>query len=503
MKTQILQLEVHDDVISILDKIGWTQTERVLIVLPRRRRILTHKLDLLRLKRHSQKRGCQIAFVTSDPLVKALAQEVNLPVFHSIQKAYQAEWPKESAMQFPPAMPSGDKKPLEAQMATLQAIRSKNTTYLLPLWTRLGWFTLAVLAVMSILGVLAPSATIRFTPPVQQQTITIPIIATHRAQQARISGEVPISTLRVTVSGRKTIKASGAITLPKDFATGEVTLTNLTDQTIEVPAGTVLRTLDQKPRRYATQQTVLLKTDNEKTTTVTVQALEAGSAHNAQPNEIKAVEGLLGLKIAVNNPSPVQGGSDMTASAPSEQDRRLLFQQLQAELIEEAKDRIPNELQKGDLLLPESTIKTVVLRQQYIPEKASPSDSLSLDLEIEVSFGVVTRQSLLDLGDQILASSLPAGYQPLRDTFTATCQNPFIQTENGDYTCNLELFREVQLRFNPEEIRQLVVGKSISNASRLLQQTYRLSEPPNIAILPRWFPILPLLPMRIEVVTKK
>lgn len=34
MKTQILQVEAHDDVISILDKIGWIQTERVLLVLP-------------------------------------------------------------------------------------------------------------------------------------------------------------------------------------------------------------------------------------------------------------------------------------------------------------------------------------------------------------------------------------------------------------------------------------------------------------------------------------
>jgi len=505
MKTQILQLETHDDVISILDKIGWTQTERVLIVLPRRRRILTHKLDLLRLKRHSQKRGCQIAFVTNDPLVKALAREVNVPIFHSIQKANQAEWPQETDSRYSPSNPAYlNKKPLAEQIAALQAVRSSNSARTLPLWVRFGWFTLALLAVLSILGVLAPSATIRLTPPVQQQNLTIPIIATHRVQQSRISGEVPISILRVTVAGAKTIKASGMITLPKDFATGEVTLTNLTDQPIEVPSGTVLRTLDSKPRRYATQETVLLKTDNdEKTATVPIQALEAGSAHNVQPNEIKAVEGFLGLKIAVTNPKPVQGGSNIAASAPSEQDRQTLFRSLQAELIEQAKAKIFSELQSGDLLLPDSTIKTEVLRQQYFPEKISPSDSLSLDLEIEVAFGVITRQSLIDFGDQILASSLPAGYQPLSDTFSAACQNPFTQTESGDYTCNLTLFRKVQLRLDPEEIRPLIVGKSIFNASQLLQQTYQLSELPGIEIIPRWFPILPLLPMRIEIFTEK
>ena len=504
MKTQILQLEAHDDVISILDKIGWTQTERVLIVLPRRRRILTHKLDLLRLKRHSQKRGCQIAFVTNDPLIKALAREVNLPIFHSIQKANQAEWPRETDSRFSLSSPAFlNKKPLDEQIAALQAVRPGSSAKTLPLWVRLGWFILAVLAVISILGVLAPSASIRLTPPVQQQNLTIPIIATHRVQQSRISGEVPISVLRVTIAGAKTIKASGVVTLPKDFATGEVTLTNLTDQPIEVPSGTVLRTLDSKPRRYATQETVLLKTDNEKTATVSIQALEAGSIFNVQPNEIKAVEGFLGLKIAVTNPKPVQGGSDITASAPSEQDRQTLFRSLQAELIEQAKAKIFSELPSGNLLLPDSTIKTAILSQQYLPEKISPSDSLSLDLEIEVAFGIITRQSLIDFGDQILASSLPAGYQPLRETFSATCQNPFLQTESGDYTCNLNLFRKVRLRLDPEEIRPLVAGKSILKASQLLQQIYHLSEPPAIETMPHWFPILPLLPMRIEIVTEK
>lgn len=504
MKTQILQLETHDDIISILDKIGWTQTKQVLIVLPRRRRILTQKLDLLRLKRHSQKRGCQIALVTNDPLVKALAREVNLPIFHSIQKANQAEWPQETKSQFSLASPAYlNKKPLAEQSAALQAVRSSNSAQTLPLLSRLGWFMLALVAVLSILGVLGPSAIIRLTPPVQQQNIIIPIIATHRVQQSRISGEVPISMLRVTVAGEKTIKASGVLTLPKDFATGEVILTNLTDQPIEVPAGTVLRTLDPKPRRYATQQAVLLRTDIEKAATVPIQALEAGSDQNVQPNEIKAVEGFLGLKIAVTNPKPVLGGSNIIASAPSEQDRQTLFQSLQAKLIEQAKAKLLSDRQSGDLLLPDSTIKITVLRQQYVPEKMSPSDSLSLDLEIEVSFGVITRQSLIDFGDQILASSLPVGYQPLRDTFSAACENPFTQTDRGDYTCNLNLHREVQLRLDPEEIRSLVASKSILRASQRLQQTYHLSKPPVIDILPHWFPILPFLPMRIDIVTEK
>ncbi|PWH16167.1 MAG: hypothetical protein DDG59_09810 [Anaerolineae bacterium] len=507
MKTQILQLETHDDLISILDKIGWTQTERVLLVLPRRRRILNHKLDLLRLKRHSSQRGCQIAIVTTDSLVKTLAKEVNIPTFHSIQKANQVDWPTsfEPKDRFSPNNDNDFKRqPLEAQKAALQASRANPSTNALPLWARLAWFSLAILAVMSIVGVLAPSATIRITPPVQQQSLTIPILVTRRVQQTRISGELPISTLKVTVSGQKTLKTSGSVTIPKDFAVGEVILTNLTDQPLEVPAGTPVRTLDPTPRRYVTQQTVLLTpTGDEKSATVAVQAIENGASFNIPPNAIKAVEGLLGLKISVTNPQPIQGGSNLIASAPSQQDRQLLFRQLQAELLEKAKDQIRNDLPEGALLLPDSAVQIQVLRQQYTPEEIIPSDRLSLDLEIAVSFGVVNRQSILDLGDQIFASSLPVGYQPMRETFIAYCQTPLTPTNSGDYTCNLEISRKVQQTIDAEEVRRLVISKPIAIASQSLQQSYHLTEPPRIEMKPNWFPILPLLPMRIDIVIEK
>ncbi len=504
MKTQILQVEAHDDVISILDKIGWIQTERVLLVLPRRRRVLNHKLDLLRLKRQSQKKGCQLALVTHDPLIKALARESNIPTYHSIQKAHQADWPRQNSAELSARSASAtlSKPPLSAQISTIQALRASHQS-ILPLWARVVWFSIAILAVISLLGILAPSATIHITPPFQQQSVSIPLVATQRVQQARLSGEVPISMVRISVSGQKTIKVSGTIRLPKDFAQGEVVLTNLTDQPIEVPAGSVVRTLDAKPRRYATLQNVLLKSGDEKSATIKVKALEAGSAQNAQPNEIKSLEGLLGLRVSVDNPQPIEGGSDMLAPAPSAQDRQLLFRELEAELIEKAKRKVSEEMIDGDLLLPDSAIESRVLRQQYTPDETIATDLLSLDLELEVGFGIVARQTLMELGNQLLASSLPNGYIPLQDTFVAHCLDAFAQTENEDYRCTIEISRQIQLKVDPEQVRNLVVGKPIHSVSQQLNQTYPLSKPPTFEIFPQWFPVLPWLPMRIEIVIEK
>lgn len=503
MKTQILQLEAHDDVVSILDKIGWAQTERVLLVLPRRRRILQNKLDLLRLKRYSQKRGCQLALVTDDPLIKALAREINLPIFRSIQKAHQLEWQTTPSPHNLNAFRESVQKPsLSAQIEVIQSIRTQNNLKAIPIWARILWFLMGILAIIGVLSVLVPRATLSIKPAIRTQTMNVPMIATRAVQQARLSGEVPITNLRVIVSGRKTKKVTGSMSIPKDFAKGEVVLTNLTDQTISVPLGTIVRTLDSKPRRYATQESITLMTGEAKSARVVIQALEAGASQNAQPHEIKAVEGFLGLKVNVDNPQAIQGGSNMIAPAPSKKDRDLLLQELKKELLKEAKTKVSQQIQAGDLLLPDSAVQFHVVKQQFIPEDDNATDSLVLDLEVEVTFAIVERQSLTDLGDQLLTPSLPNGYVPLPNTFSAVCRDDYIQTEKGNYQCNLEISRQIQPKINPEQVRSLIAGKSIQRALQILQQRYQLSEPPQIEILPTWFPFIPLLPMQMEIVIK-
>jgi hypothetical protein len=60
MKTHVLQLDVHDDVISVRDKMAWAKTPRLVLVLPRRGRILERTLDLRHLQRHADGLGVSL-----------------------------------------------------------------------------------------------------------------------------------------------------------------------------------------------------------------------------------------------------------------------------------------------------------------------------------------------------------------------------------------------------------------------------------------------------------
>ena len=86
MKTYIIQLESHDDVTSICDKMGWAKAGRILLVWPERGRVVTRRLDLTLIQRLCSALGAQLALVTRDPQVRFHARQLLIPVFWNLKR---------------------------------------------------------------------------------------------------------------------------------------------------------------------------------------------------------------------------------------------------------------------------------------------------------------------------------------------------------------------------------------------------------------------------------
>ncbi len=65
-----------------------------------------------------------------------------------------------------------------------------------------------------------------------------------------------------------------------------------------------------------------------------MRALEAGSKGNLDADALVAIEGDLGASLAVTNPAPIGGGTDIRKPAPSDLDRRNVYQSLQREILD-------------------------------------------------------------------------------------------------------------------------------------------------------------------------
>src|SRR5215211_4037968 len=94
MKTQIITLESHDDLISVRDRMSWAKTPRILLVWPKYEKVTLRQVDLKVLQRHATTLGAQLGLVTRARRVRADAEALRIPVFESTGQAQRLAWPK-------------------------------------------------------------------------------------------------------------------------------------------------------------------------------------------------------------------------------------------------------------------------------------------------------------------------------------------------------------------------------------------------------------------------
>jgi hypothetical protein len=251
MKTCVVQLENHDDVISTQDKISWSKASRVLLVWPRRGKVLQRSVDLLLVLRCCQRLGAQLAVVTGDGEVIGNAHDLGIPVYSSVEQAQMAYWgPPHGGKAMSRLSSTMQRQPLEVQklreMRRQSQVAPKQNRIL-----RLALFAAGVIAFLALVLFFAPGASITLTPLEQVQQISLPVQAQSALQVVNLSGGMPAHVLSVVVEGKDQLTSSGYAHAPEGYASGEVLLTNLTDQEVELPAGTIVLTAGAAPARFA------------------------------------------------------------------------------------------------------------------------------------------------------------------------------------------------------------------------------------------------------------
>ena len=496
MKTQILQLEPHDDIISTRDKLSWRQASRVLLVWPKRSQVLSRRLDLVLLLRHSQALGIQLALVTEDPDVRYYAQELGISFFNSSIQAQRARWkrPLRPKILRDPLDPVEHLQRRQRLLERPQVVTSENLTPA----RRLVFFTLGVLAVLSIATALFPTAQIELDPQVSKQEIRLEVRALPGVERASLSGLLPLRTVSVIVEGRDSLPTSGQMSLPDGYASGEVTFTNLTDRPVSVP-GQLIVTSPRSDSRFATQRAGQVPAGSGETLVLPVQALLPGSRSNLPAGSLTAIQGQLGTSLAVNNPSPTSGGSQAPAPAATRLDRSRLYDRLNETLQKRAEEQIQAEIRPGDVLLTEGVEITRTLENTLEPAEGEPASQLELLLRLEFHAPVVSAQDLETLANAVLDANLPAGFTPLESTLEVENLGEATLDDGGAAHWQVRLRRDIVARLPAAQAINISLGRTPAQARSRLSATLPLSSPPDIQVNPAWWPRLPLLPFRIIV----
>ncbi|MGD0610035.1 MAG: baseplate J/gp47 family protein [Anaerolineales bacterium] len=491
MKSQVIQLDSHDDVISIRDKMSWAKTPRVLLVFPRRSRILTRPLDLRLIKRHADGLGIQLALVSRSTEVRQAAEELKIPVFRNSSIAQRSAWPEreKGSPAFrrgpPPDLPRMRQEafPAEGRWRNLPALR-------------LGLFSLAVLTVLGLLLLFVPSATIDLKPTKRTQSLTLPIRASPDFKTVNSLGSVPAQTDLVVVEATRTLQATGSKVIPDRPAQGEIRFSNLTTSLVGIPSGTIVQTQGDPAVRFTTSEDGVVEAGVSKTVDVPIQALDTGSAGNLPAGQLVVMVGDLGASVSVSNPDPTTGGTDRVVAVATLDDRQRLYNALLQDLRQAAIAQFDRTHDPGDVLLPGTLSVAQVLSETYIPAEGQPGEQLTLDLQLQLQEQFVKGSDLQTLALSVLNSTLPAGQIPLPGSVSVHAQSTPVTGTDGSSHWQMQVQQTLQPRIDSLSVGQLVQGLRIPEASQKLSKAYPLATRPIIRMVPSWWPVLPWLPFR-------
>lgn len=504
MNEQILHLDPHDDFHSARDKIGWAQTDRILLVWPPRAPapLITRQLDLYLLQRHAARLGAKLALVTDDPSACDFAAALGLAVFDSVDDSHLHPWRSRR-----PLPPTRIREPRvsprhpddDAPLLKLTPPPWMQSERLHKLIGGLS-FAAAIGAITIMLAVVLPGAQVTLVS--QGQTIIAKTPITADPAQTEIdpvNGLIPAETVTVTVSGAAEAATSGTVDEATQRAGGAVTFTNLTAQAARIPAGTALRTTGGAPIRFVTQKDVSLDAKRGATADAPVLAIDPGPTGNVGAGLINSVEGPLAVQAAVINLEATRGGEVKQVASVTDEDRARLKDTLLAQLRGQGYAELLAQLKEGEFAPADAVTVSEALDETYSHFAGEKTDTLTLEMRADVSAAVVNEADAFAVGRAEIESRLGDELVMSPGTLTFARSADVSVDEAGRVSFDITASADAVAAIDPEAVRAAARWQPADQAADLLYRQFPIAAKPQITIWPGWFQRLPWLAWRIEV----
>lgn len=494
MKTQIITLESHDDLISVRDRMSWAKTPRILLVWPKYEKITLRQVDLKVLQRHAASLGAQLGLVTRARRVRADAEALRIPVFESTGQAQRVAWPRPRRRRWTPRPPRKDLREQREQVVVQEQGWRVHPV------TRVGAFLLGVSSVLVLVALFIPRAQVTLHPQSRVQSVVLPVVAGPSVEAVFITGSIPAREQRVIVEGTESVVVTGQGVTPQSKARGVVTFRNLTQQAVTIPSGTVVRTADNI--RFATIRAGEAPAGVDETVELPIEAVESGRAGNVEAEIIVIVEGRLGLSLSVINPDPLTGGREIPSVQASDRDRERAKDALMEVLEEDARARLSENLNSGDLLFEDTFAVAQIISEVYDPPAGAASTRLTLTMQVEFSTLYASASDLTELAALALNASIPPGFVTASQELSLKPVTEPTLNDDGFIRWTVRAERRIVQQISSAQVTQMIQGSGAPRAQALLETSLPLEEAPEVELSPSWWPWVPIVPFRISVVTQ-
>lgn len=505
----VIQLEPHDDVVSVRDRLSFAGSRRILLVWPPDGEpALRRKLDLVLLQREAYRRGARMALVTRDRQVIDNARDLNISAFPTIADSRRQRWKRGRARVFV----TRTDRPDSAVPYELQDIAMRHRVAPTASQIQLGQIgrAAALLGLLAVLFaavfLLVPSATIVIVPTRQHLDITIRVVADPAAERIDLErGVVPATVLRVELEDSATVETTGTQSREPIPATGIAVFTNQTQQAVTIPAGTTVNTSVGAIVRFRTLEPVNIAGEIGAIAAVAIEAVPeyTGPIGNVSAYAINHIDGPLNDILTVQNPDPTDGGANPVDRTVAQADHDRLLAAVRGAIQQQALASLTGLLGEHQQIIPES-IRIAETRPEWTIFSAAvgdTTDTVSLTMRATVEAIVLDERLVNQVAFAGLAGRIPPGQIIIPDSMNFS-RGEIEQIDGQNRIIFLTMVSgDITVALDSERIRQETAGLSLVAAREYLARTVALDPalPPTIAVWPPFYDRMPVLPSRITV----
>jgi hypothetical protein len=495
VKIQIVYLSSADDIDSTRDMLGWIQAPRVLLVWPDQGRVLTERFELVRIHRYAQSRNIQIGLLTFDTEVRENAEELDLPIFESLDDLPESRWKKDRPLSV---------KATEETLARRIAPTPRSSTERTPKWAeeigKKGIRIPGVIlfgALLLIVLFVAPSAEIILSP--RRETRQESFIIALEVGQSSINEELSFSTERVEleISGSASLSTGGWMKVPTGNARGVVVFTNHTQDPVSIPSNTTLRSSDPQVISFRTLNSVYLPGGVGAIVGTPVESITPGVKGNVAAFTISAIEGPLGLMVSVFNQNPLTGGVDDLQPMVTESDLETLHSDLRAELIKTAQKEVSSQIGGNQDIIERGIWITDIIEQDFSHDSGEVGEVLELLMRVKTVALVYHRQDLEEMIVDHVSRTLPEGKELVSNSLEYDIQTQVPSSNEDAWGLQISVDYQAYSSIDSRKLAGMILGRSTESANHILLEAIPELEKSSVTVSPHWIPLLPLWGDRI------
>ena len=493
---QVIYLEEDEGIETVRERLESARTERVLLVIPKKNRLLESRVGLKLLRRQASDLAMELALVIKGGASKRrLAKELGFSVFSSVERGERSQWRSLLALR-------GRRQELAHLWDKGLELSPPKPGYVPTGWGRrlleLG-LMISFLVFLSLASLMVlPGAKVILVPSAENVEEAFEVVADASLEEMdSATGRIPARTLEVRLQGEGQMSTTAQKDVPDARATGGVTFFNRRSEPTIIPEGTIVSTSGGTNIRFRTTEEAILPAVTGVATEVAIVALDPGLGGNVAAYTINRVEGALGLQVIVRNAAPTTGGTVKRVYFVTAEDKRRLQRELLARLRQEASNMLRERLREREFF-PIESMGTEILSEVYDKAIGEEAPLLTLYMQIEAKGLAISEEALEELALYRLKGKAKQGFDLPKESLRL---EPWEVREVGEERITLAMKASGLLvaRIDEEEVKKMISGARVAEARERLAQNLALEREPEIEVRPDLLGRLPWLFFRIQV----